>query len=206
MGLLSLGLFISYALVQEHRHMERQEIIRLQTQVKVVAENLRLHLEGLERSLTDLFTELPPPWTGRGQVPISSLLRAYSDSMPMITKVMLANPSGTVLVSSQAKDQGTLTPYRYDFQLPFAEMNPAVLYFSSSHLSARGTVPAVAKVFLDGATGARWVAIAILNLDYIQGLLDSVRYRQDVRVAVAVGGETFFAIPEASFPREWEPR
>jgi PAS domain S-box-containing protein len=194
-GLASLGLFVTVTLAQEHGTMAQMELNRLQTQARVVGGNLGQQLGGVSRGLQDILAEAPTVQTAEGQASLSRLLKVYGDSMATVTKMTLLDGEGLVLASSHWYDQGKLTGLDRRFGLPFSRLDPERLYFSSLTEAARAN-PTVARVSLDATGAVKWMAVAELNTHYFKELLDSVRYRSDVRVRFLVGGAELIVVPE----------
>ncbi len=196
-GLASLGLFVTVTLAQEHGTMEQMELNRLQTQARVVGGNLGLQLGGVARGLQDILAEAPSAETADGRASLSRLLKVYGDSMATVTKMTLLDGQGLVLASSRSSELGQSTGLDRRFGLPFSRLDPERLYFSSLTESARAN-PTVARVALDETGAVKWMAVAELNTRYFKELLDSVRYRRDVRVRFLVGGAELFVVPETT--------
>ena len=195
--LLLLGVVLSVALYRERNALEAQESNRLQTQARVVDENLIRQLEGANSALTGVRDELERAGSGGTDPGLSGRLKLLSDAMPGVRTMVVLDAHGMVVASSRAELLGTNASQRDFFITPRQQPNPAVLYVSAPFKPPTGPlVVAIGRVLMSARGEFAGFVLAALDPEYFQVVLRSVLYAPDMRAALAHGdGRVFVNMP-----------
>ena len=200
MAILILGGALGYSAYTDRRDIAIQEGDRLQTQARVIGENLERQLEGVNHALTGLRDDLTQ-WNGKNiSVAPSRRLNALVKVMPGVRTMSIADAEGIILDSSRAEVVGLNLGEREDFKALRARADAATLYVSPPFMTPQGVVVINLIRTITSPDGAfAGVAVATLDPEYFNVLVRSVLYAPDMRVAVAHGdGKAFIFMP----PRE----
>ena len=195
--LVLLGVVLSVALYRERDALGAQESDRLQTQARVVDENLIRQLEGANRALAGVRDELEHAGSGGTDAATSDRLKLLSDVMPGVRTMVVLDAHGMIVASSRAELIGTNSSQRDFFDTPRQRPSRAVLYVSAPFKSPLGPlVVAIGRVLTGNQGEFAGVVVATLNPEYFQVVLRSVLYAADMRAALAHGdGQVFVNMP-----------
>ena len=195
--LLVLTTVLAMTLYRERSAVQAQEADRLQTQARVIDENLLLQLDGANKALLGIDAELkgadlsgPAPW-------MEPKLKLLADAMPGVSSMLVLNSAGTVLASSLPDLTGENFKQREYFDAPWHGADRTMLYVSPPFSSVRGTYLVVAsRALIDGNGAFAGVITATLDSSYFTGLLRSVLYAPDMRTAlIHRDGKVFLSTP-----------
>ena len=192
-----LGVVLAVALHRERSTLEAQESDRLQTQARVVDENLIRQLEGANSALVGVRDELEHAGSGVFAATLSDRLKSLSDAMPGVRTMVVLDAHGMAVASSRAELLGTNASQREFFLTPHERPNRAVLYVSAPFKPAAGPLlVAVGRVLIGTQGEFAGVVLAALDPEYFQVVLRSVLYAPDMRAALAHGdGRVFVNMP-----------
>jgi len=195
--LVVLGVVLSGALYRERNALGAQESDRLQTQARVVDENLTRQLEGANNALAGVRDEVEHLGLGGVKAATSGRLRWLSDAMPGVRTLAILDANGTIVASSRSELIGTNSSQRDFFIAPRQRPNRGMLYVSAPFKSPLGPLVVVIGRVLTGTQGEfAGVVVATLNPEYFQVVLGSVLYATDMRAALAHGdGQVFVNMP-----------
>ena len=198
--LFLLGVVLSAALYRERNALGDQESDRLQTQARVVDENLVRQLQGANSALVGVRDELERAESGVPGVadaPRSARLKLLSDAMPGVRTMVILDAHGMVVASSRAELLGTNASQGDFFITPRRRPNRAVLYVSTPFKPQAGPlVVAIGRVLVSTQGEFAGVVLAALDPEYFQVVLRSVLYAPDMRVSLAHGdGQVFVNMP-----------
>jgi diguanylate cyclase (GGDEF)-like protein/PAS domain S-box-containing protein len=192
-----LGVVLSAALYRERNALGAQESDRLQTQARVVDENLIRQLEGANSALIGVRDELEHAGSGVADATLSDRLKLLSDAMPGVRTMVVLNAHGMVVASSRAELLGTNASQGDFFVTPRRRSNRAVLYVSAPFKPPTGPlVVAVGRVLIGTQGEFAGVVLAALDPEYFQVVLRSVLYAPDMRASLAHGdGQVLVNMP-----------
>jgi len=195
--LVLLGVVLCGALYRDRNALGAQESDHLQTQARVVDENLIRQLEGANNALAGVRDEVENLGLGGVRAATSGRLKLLSDAMPGVRTLAILDANGTIVASSRAELVGTDSSQRDFFKTPRQGANRSVLYVSAPFKSPLGPLVVVIGRVLTGAHGEfAGVVVATLNPEYFQVVLGSVLYAADMRAALAHGdGQVFVNMP-----------
>ena len=197
MAMLILGGAVGYSAFADRREIDAQEGARLQTQARVIGENLERQLEGVNHALTGIRDDLVQ-WNDKTiGVARSRRLDVLVKAMPGVRTMSVADAEGIVLDSSRAEVVGMNVGEREDFKSLRARADAATLYVSPPFETPQGVVAINLIRAITSPEGAfAGVAVATLDPEYFNVLVRSVLYAPDMRVAVAHGeGRAFIFMP-----------
>ena len=195
--LLVLGALIGYWLYTERDHVEARERDRLQTQARVIDENLGHQLEGVNNALAGVRNDFPLS-DGKNIGPaVSRRLRALSNAMPGVRTMLLVNAEGSVLASNRDELIGLNASEREYFKVPRERPDPAALYVSPPFKTTLGVFSINVVRAVTGVKGEfSGIVAATLDPDYFNVVLRSVLYAPDMWVSIAHGdGVAFLYMP-----------
>ncbi|NRF71058.1 hypothetical protein HLB44_29050 [Aquincola sp. S2] len=110
--LVLLGAVLSVSLKRQRDALGAQESDRLQTQARVVDQNLIRQLEGANKALTGVRDEIERLGPGGGKAVIAGRLKLLSDAMPGVRTVSVLDAHGTIVASSHPELIGTNSSQR----------------------------------------------------------------------------------------------
>lgn len=194
--LACVGMFIAFTSYQQYENMGREELYRLQTQARVVGGAMSLQLSGLSQGMTEMVRSVSSPMSAADQSLLTRLLSLFVKTMPAVSHLEIVDGRGVIVASDQQSAAGSRFATNGQFTVPLDRMETNQFYFSNAPRAPNGSLPAVARALVSGDGADRLTAVATLNLGYFEDVLDSVRYRGDVRVSFQVGGKPFFEVPE----------
>ncbi|WP_051321515.1 ATP-binding protein [Chrysiogenes arsenatis] len=199
-GLLILGGFVAFSLYGDYQTLTKQEQDRLETQARVIDENIIRQLDSVNRALAGIRNDLPL-WQGdEGKAVGIRRLYAMSDAMPGIRTFLIMDGEGTVTLSNRPIVVGQNFSYREYFQLPKHNPNPQTLFIGPPFSTFPSQVLGMnlVRMIPDAQGHFNGIVGATLDPDYFSILLRSIIYSNDMWSAVIHGnGSLFLAYPES---------
>lgn len=198
-GLAALGVVLALNAQREHGRIEATERERLQTQSKVIEDNLTRQLTAINLSLESIMAEMPS-WRNRvgGEAEGMRHLKTLSAAMPSVRSFLVLDARGTVTLSDLEELVGRDFSQREYFQVPLHSLNPKTLHVSSPFKTVLGNfVITVSRVVFDPHGKFAGVVVAAVDPVDIQVLLSSVRYADDMRSRLVHGDGKVFLIEPA---------
>lgn len=199
-GLLLLGGFLAYSLLDERAAIDHRERERLAAQAKVIHDNLGRQLDAINRALLNVREELPQ-WNAQkdGMTNAVQRLKAFADAMTGVRTMTILDADGNIRAASRADIlPGTNFRERAYFQAVLKNPDPDTFYISAPFKTSLGAWGINAVRMVPGARGEfSGVVAATLDPEEFKILLDSVRYAPDMWSAIAHGdGPLFLMMPE----------
>jgi diguanylate cyclase (GGDEF)-like protein/PAS domain S-box-containing protein len=182
---------------REHGLNREKEFDRLQTQARVVGENLVRQLQGVNRALAglryDLYYSDHP-----GEAPnMGRRMQLLADAMPGVRDLSVLDKSGIVIGSNNKNVLGAdlhQSPY---FEIPRASPDYAALYVSPSYIPSSGFYAVEVSKAVSEVNG-QFVGLisATLEPNYFDIVMQSVLYAPDMTVSITHDdGRVFIMIP-----------
>lgn len=198
-ALLILGALTGYWLYEERNQVESRERNRLQTQARVIDENLGRQLEGANNALAGVRNDFAVSDRKNMGQAVSRRLKALSDAIPGVRTMLVFDAEGTVLAANRDELLGMNFSQREYFTVPRERPDPAMLYISPPFTTALGVYSINVVRIVTGSRGEfAGIVSATLDPEYFNVLLRSVLYAPDMRVAIAHGdGVVFLYVPPA---------
>ena len=184
-------------LYREHTGAEAAEGDRLQVQARVIDENLIRQLEGAQKALTGVGSELHKLDVGVDAAPLTDRLKLLTGAMPGISSMLVLDAGGTIVASSRDGLTGKNFKQREYFDVPRRSGDPAMLYISPPFTTTLGTyVIVVSRVLTNDKGQFIGVITATLDPDYFNVVLRSVLYAPDMRtILIHRDGKVFLTMP-----------
>ena len=197
--LLTLGGYVGYLHYNEYRQVESEARERLATQAAVVERNVTPQLVLANHVLDEIIGELPS-WrkVKDGYKLANHQLHLINDSMIGIQPILVIEPDGTVIASSNPSLVGMNFAHREYFLTAKRHSDPAVLHVSAPFRTVLGDFVISQSRSIAGPNGA-FLGMVIVGIapEYFAILLDSVRYSPDIRTSIAHGdGKLFLSSPK----------
>ena len=172
---------------------------RLQTQARVVKENLSNRLASTDHALSairDDLALLPPSRWDKSDFEYHA--KMLDQSVSGLRTVLVYDDKGTVRLANRKELVGVNFSYRDYFKLDRQNPNPNLLIVSPPNKTALGVwAMQLVKVIPGPNTKFAGIVLATLDPVYFQTLLSSVIYAPDMRVAIThESGVRFLMIPE----------
>ena len=195
--LLIVAAVLAATLYRERGAVEAQEADRLQTQVRVIDENLILQLEGANKALLGLVAERPRVDDPAALPALTLKLKLLTDAMAGVSSMMVLDRSGTMVASSIDGLVGKNFRQREYFDAPRRGTDREMLYVSPPFHTANGKYVVVISRGMTDALGAfSGVVTATLDTNYFAVVLRSVLYAPDMRTTlVHRDGKVFLSMP-----------
>ena len=198
LGLLLLGGYVGQFLHSDHRRIDAEERQRLAAAAEVVEQNLARQLFAVDRSLAAFIEDLPGfVAQPNGTALINRRFKAISEAIPGVRTVLLSDAEATVVASNQ--------PPLIDLNFRDSERqklirqgrDPAMLYVSPPFVTPLGNYAiSVARAALDRCGEVAWIVMAVLDPEYFDTLLASIRYAPDLRATMIHGdGKVISMVP-----------
>jgi diguanylate cyclase (GGDEF)-like protein/PAS domain S-box-containing protein len=195
--LLFLLAIVACKLWRDHRINREKEFDQLQTQARVVGENLVRQLEGVNHALAglryDLFYSDHP-----GETPnMARRLQLLADAMPGVRDLSILDKSGIVVSSNNKGLVGADLHQRPYFKIPKANPDYTALYVSPNYVPSAGFYAVGASKAVAEVDG-QFVGLigATLDPNYFDIVMQSVLYAPDMAVSITHGdGQVFMMIP-----------
>lgn len=191
--LLGLGALMGYWLNTERDEVTSRERDRLQTQARVIDENLGRQLEGANNALAGVRDEFPLPVNKSLAQAASRHLKALRDAMPGVRTMLLVNAEGLVLAASRDEVIGLNASKREYFTVPRERPDPSMLYISAPFRTTLGVFSINMVHVVTGSRGEfAGIVSATLDPEYFNVALRSVLYAPDMWTSIAHGDGTGF--------------
>ncbi|MBF0294873.1 MAG: response regulator [Magnetococcales bacterium] len=197
--LLVLGLGIGGNVYREYGRIERIEEERLQSQTRVIAENMVLQMDAANRTL-EYIRESVPVWRSQedGWQRAARMLTALTNSMPGVRTLIIMDAAGNVDASNRKELKGKNFSYRPYFGEARAHPDAGILYVSPPFTTVLGVHSLNITRMIPGSGGEfDGVVTATLDPAYFLPLMESVRYASDMWTAIVHGeGKVLHMAPE----------
>lgn len=197
-ALLVLGGFIAFTAFENHAKIEKREIERLTSQVRVINDNLGRQLDAINRALTSIRSEIPF-WVSQkdGMDMATRRLKAFVDAMPGVRTLAILDAAGTIRAANHGQIVGRNFREREYFQAPLQKPSVETLYVSPPFKTTLGSwVINVVRMVPGPREEFAGVVSASLDPEEFSILLNSVRYAPDMRVGLNHGdGAVFMTAP-----------
>ncbi|MDD5480069.1 diguanylate cyclase [Rhodoferax sp.] len=197
-ALLGVGLWLGWGLWHEHARIERDEFARLNTQARVIEDNLTRQLGTIQQSLVSIQAAMPG-WQSRatGASDALQMLAGMASAMTSVRTFLVTNAQGTVIYSNREELLGRNFFQRDYLQTPLKTLNPNVLYVSTPFKSVLNNyLINLSRVMLDANGRFSGVISAAIDPVDFDILVNSVRYSDDMQAAlVHANGQTFILQP-----------
>jgi len=196
-GLVLFALLLLGALAYERVSIMQEQRHRLATKARVIEENITRQMLGVNNALRsvqrdlELFTNLQQPDF------LNLRLKSLVDAMPGVRTMNVIDGSGTILASNREEVIGVNLAYREYFATAVQDRDPAALYLSRPFETLAGVYSInLVRVSLGPSGEAVRVVAATLDSEFFDVLLSSVRFADDVWVAlVHIDGILALRIP-----------
>lgn len=189
--LVALNLYVNY-----QRTLER-ESSRLETQARVLAENIQSQLTSANNALQLAATKLKSLENERQLREIELQLKTITDSIPGVSYVGILSANGNLLYSNIPQYVGQSFAHREYFQEVKRQPDEQRLYISSPFKSALGEfVISISRMVATADGKFNGVVTAALDPKYFTTLMRSVLYAPDMWDSIAHSdGELFLMQP-----------
>ncbi|AUN95334.1 diguanylate cyclase domain-containing protein [Pseudazoarcus pumilus] len=197
--LISFASLIAASLFYERSRVIEEQRQRLITKARVVDENIVRQLEGVRNGLQSILADLEYFDHFKARQHLLGLrLKALSDAMPGVRTLNVLDASGTVIASNRAELAGKNFADRQYFTMLTQTPDPGDLYLSQPFASVLGAYSMnLVQVSTNEGGAIERVVTATLDPEFFQVLLSSVRFADDVWVALAhVKGVLALHLPE----------
>lgn len=196
--LLVVVAVLAGTLYRERAALESDETDRLQTQARVIDENLALQLAGADKALLEIGAEVARADLAAPMPTLIAKLKLLADAMAGVSSMLVLDRNGTIVAASLDDLMGRNFRQREYFDAPRRGADPAMLYVSAPFKTVRGTdVVVVSRAVTDVRGEFLGVVTATLDPHYFAVLLRSVLYAPDMRTAlVHRDGKVFLSQPE----------
>ncbi|MGV3742162.1 MAG: diguanylate cyclase [Burkholderiaceae bacterium] len=193
-ALVVLGGGMLASFYAERANVEQNEIDRLLTQARVISENVDQNLIALNQVLGIIRKQFPH---GMESGSFNEYLQAVADGMPGVRTLVVVDKSGYVIASNWPQLTGFNAGERDYFQIAKQNPDAEMLYLSPPFQTALGVhAMNVTRLLTDVQGSFAGVVTATLDPAYFSPLLDSVRYRPDMTIALLHwDGEVFLSLP-----------
>ncbi|MDQ9171836.1 diguanylate cyclase [Oxalobacteraceae bacterium R-40] len=193
-ALVVLGAGMLASLYWERANVEKNEEDRLLTQARVIRENVDQNLIALNQVLDTIRKQFPH---GMESGTFNEYLKAVADGMPGVRTIIVVDRNGYAVASNWPELIGFNAGARYYFQAVKRNPDPEMAYLSPPFRTQLGVYALnLSRTLTDVDGGFAGVVTATLDPTYFSPLLDSIRYRPDMRVAlVHWDGEVFLSLP-----------
>jgi len=195
-AMLLLGGAVAHNLYKIHRDIMAGERHRLQTQARVISDNLTVQIAAADRVIKTLCGELsgrdPAEWR---TVIEQKQMRLFQDVLPGIRVLNVIDADGGIRISNRGELLGRSMAQRDYFIYARNHSDQQTLFVSAPFktlLGAWGVNLVRVVTSADGGFGG--IISATLNPDYFQTLLRSVNYSQDMVTAIIHGDGLIFTM------------
>nr|WP_319564300.1 diguanylate cyclase [uncultured Rhodoferax sp.] len=199
--LLVVGVWLGLGLQHEYERIEREELARLDTQAKVVGDNLTRQLTAINQSLLSI-QQAVPDWQAHsaGRDEALKTLGNMEAAMSSVRTFLVTDAQGKLTFSNRAELLGRDVFQRDYVQTPRKSLNPAQLYVSTPFKTVLNNyLINLTRVLLDEQGQFAGVLSAALDPVDFQILINSVRYGEDMQVALVHGdGQVFIQQPPSA--------
>jgi diguanylate cyclase (GGDEF)-like protein len=191
----ALLLIFAVGVLQLSRGYERitaEQQSRLQTQARVVAENILRQLQGVDSALRGIRADLTAASQAEADVS-PQRLKELGRAMPGVRGIVVLDAKGTVVVSESSALTGLNFARRDYFNAPSLRPDYTSLYVSTPFTSTRNVYSINLGLAVPDARG-QFAGVVSANLDpeYFEIVARSVLYAPDMQVSVIHGeGKAF---------------
>ena len=185
MTFFSLG---GYLLSREGSNVASLERQRLETQARVIEENIVRQLRGANAALAGVRYDLVSGDHGLERRSLTLNLKVLADAMPGVRSLIVTDPQGTITASNQRQIIGQNFSHRAYFTVPQAGKDATILYVSAPFRSVLGAyVLNVTRAMTSSDGKFAGVVSATLDPEYFEIVMRSVLYANDMSVQLAHG-------------------
>lgn len=197
-ALAGFGGLRGMSLFSEYEHIQARELERLNTQSKVVEDNLAHQLTTIHRSLLSIQQALPR-WQGSlaGRAEGQQTLINMEAAMSSVRTFAVLDAQGIVTFSNREELLGRDLHQRDYVQVPRRVLDPTLLYVSPPFQSVLNAyLISLSRVLLDSKGQFAGVVVAGIDPADMNILLKSVRYSDDMQAMLLHGdGKIFLSEP-----------
>ncbi len=195
-GLVLLAGAVVHNLYKIHRDIMAGEQHRLQTQARVVSDNLTVQIAAADRVITALRSELggrdPATWH---QAVAEKQMRLFEEVLPGIRVLNAIDADGRIRLSNRDDLVGRSMAQRDYFIHARNQRDQQALFVSPPFKTLLGVWGVnLIRVVQDADGGFGGIISATLNPEYFQTLLHSVNYSQDMVTAIIHGDGLIFTM------------
>lgn len=164
----------------------RSEESRLAEQARIVDVNMQRQLQAVNAGLHAVMRDLPYFEAESRHSDLSRRLQALSDTMVGVSTLSVLDGTGNVLASNRANLVGENLAHRDHIKTAVSAPRAEALYLSAPFRGVSNVyLTALLRVSVTPAGRLHRIVSAILDPEFFEDLLASVRYADDVRVAIA---------------------
>ncbi|WPX30914.1 diguanylate cyclase [Actimicrobium sp. CCC2.4] len=195
-GMLALVCLLGADIVAEHAQIDTEERKQLTTQATVVDQNLTRSLLSVKAAIDTLDHDLP--WMlGQhdGSLLVNNRLQSLVNVLIGARTLLIMNADGAVIASNQSALIGQNFQEGERFRAIRQESDPARLVISSPFRTPLGVYAiGVGKKMVDDKGRFAGAILAIIDPEFFDILMNSVRYSDDMRASVIHGdGKVIFS-------------
>lgn len=190
-ALILLNLYVN------HERAQQRESFKLETQARVLAENIQYQLISANNALLIAASKLKDRQSHPEMVEIELQLKSITDSIPGVSHVGILDADGKLLYSNIAQYTGQNFSYREFFQTVKAKPNQATLYISGPFKNKLGEyVMSVSRMIPNQAGAFDGVVTVTLDPNYFKTIMQSVLYAPDMWDSIThADGKVFLMQP-----------
>jgi diguanylate cyclase (GGDEF)-like protein/PAS domain S-box-containing protein len=195
--MLIIATVLAGALYRDRGAVEAREADRLQTQARVIDENLLLQLAGANQALLGIGAELKGADLFASAPSLLPKLKLLTDAQPGVSSMLVMDSAGTVVAATLGELTGKNFRQREYFDAPRRGADPAMLYVSPPFYTTLGNyIVVISRALTDQQGAFSGVITATLDTNYFTGLLRSVLYAPDMRTTlIHRDGKVFLSTP-----------
>ncbi len=189
--LIIITIFILFTIFFEREQILEREKNRLETQVKIVSDNILMQIYSINEAFKNIKTILDKKDS------LNSNLKLFTNVISSVRSFIVIDKDGDVLASSR----DDLLGYNYSFRDYFKSVkrNPIKnrIFISSPYISVLGTLNInVTTPFFDKNEEFAGIILAAFEPTALSNLLDSVIYAEDMRASIIhADGTLFLTVP-----------
>jgi len=186
LGMVVLTAAVAMMVFDDRAKLGSFERGQLQTQARVIEENLVRQLQAAGTMLSGLRQELVSGDTGLAPEAQTLRLKVLTDALPGVRAIYAIDSGGVVLVANQARFIGRSVEERKYFTVPRDKHDDKATYLSPPYLSTMGNyVVNLSKSMSDADGRFAGVTTAVLDQSYFDILARSVLYAPDMTVNIS---------------------
>lgn len=190
-ALVCFALMVALSLVQERCRITQEQENRLSTQARVIDENIQRQLQGVANALLSVSRDFD--YLSKDVRFLTRRLQALSDVMPGVRTINVLDSSGRVLASNREPVVGLDLSNREYFQSAVRMTESDALFLSEPFLTVLDVYSInLVRVIRQPDEKVAYVLTATLEPEFFQVLMSSVRFADDVWVALAHGNGRLF--------------
>jgi diguanylate cyclase (GGDEF)-like protein/PAS domain S-box-containing protein len=196
--LLALGGMMAWNLYSEHSAIDATERARLSNQAEIIDKNLGFQLFAISHALDAVRDDLVFLKSQKdSSTLIERRLKSMRDAMPGVQTMFVLDADGTSIASSNSTIVGQSFSQREHFLAARKNNDPESLHVSPPFKTSFGVISlSLSKAIVGNDGQFSGMIAAIVDPDYFNTLLDSVRYTPDVWSSLAHSdGQLFLMMP-----------